>query len=120
MDLHKCKHDQIAGCCEDDLDCDDGNGCTLDVCKPEGCVYSWLVDGTVCEDGSACTEGDFCKAGECIPGKSVVCPKPKVCWISGCDPLFGCWTEPLPDGTKCGEEGVCVGGSCCMPPCLPF
>ena len=56
-----------AGVCLDgeELDCEDGNPCTLDDCETvPGCVYEEVIGP--CEDGSACTVGDGCINGSCV------------------------------------------------------
>jgi cysteine-rich repeat protein/parallel beta-helix repeat protein len=66
------------GTCQTDVDCDDGNGCTNDVCQGGACVNTAIpgcggpcATAADCDDGNACTE-DVCQAGACqnnpIPG----------------------------------------------------
>ena len=53
-----------------ELECDDENACTTDICLPEtGCVNDYNADP--CDDGDPCTEGDACDAGVCQPGADV-------------------------------------------------
>jgi len=65
-------------------DCDDGNACTVDYCDPVlGCMHDLIV----CDDGNPCTT-DYC------------------------DPVVGCVFDPMPDGTPCGDDMICIGGDC--------
>jgi hypothetical protein len=49
--------------CEVDLDCDDGNPCTDDVCSVSLCNSSDNTDS--CDDSLSCTSGDICGGGVC-------------------------------------------------------
>ncbi|MCP5468392.1 MAG: thrombospondin type 3 repeat-containing protein [Deltaproteobacteria bacterium] len=53
--------------CANDIDCDDGDPCTDDVCSDENfqCEHSPNT-GNACDDNDACTEGDTCQEGECV------------------------------------------------------
>ncbi|MFT3926632.1 MAG: lamin tail domain-containing protein [Myxococcales bacterium] len=54
--------------------CDDGNGCTLDLCDEDArCLYQTLDDGDACDDGDPCSAGDVCGAGVCAPGNTLTC-----------------------------------------------
>jgi len=45
-----------------DVRCDDGDGCTIDVCSPQGvCLSEWIL----CGDGNDCTV-DSCEDGACV------------------------------------------------------
>lgn len=49
--------------------CDDGNGCTVDVCKAPGdCAHTPAADGVPCTATTACAAGATCKAGTCTNG----------------------------------------------------
>jgi len=54
----------------DDLDCDDGNACTTDICDADaGCLHPF--NSVSCDDGNACTAPDACSAGVCT-GTAIV------------------------------------------------
>lgn len=56
-----------------DVDCDDSNECTNDLCDTEtGCIHENLVD-TLCNDGNDCTGGDYCMEGSCLAGFETCC-----------------------------------------------
>jgi hypothetical protein len=56
-----CVGTPVAGCCLLDAECDDGFGCTVDVCDTDhACVLTPLD----CQDDQACTV-DWCQGGAC-------------------------------------------------------
>lgn len=71
-----------------DCDGDPSNGCETPLDTVDNC----LACGNKCDDGNACTE-DIC------------------------DPVEGCVSTSVPDGTPCGMGGTCQGGQCadCAP-----
>ncbi len=106
------------------LSCDDGNGCTLDLCKPiNGCVNTYEPPGEKCDDGSPCTQGDKCDGvGKC---KGTVVKKAGCCSsASDCDDKFACTTDscdnkkarcvhaPLTCSGNTCTLGWCSGGTC--------
>ena len=108
--------------CED-VECEDGDPCTEDVCDDTGeCVYSPL-DGAPCDDGDACTVDDTCSdKGECAGDANAPCEDDNGCTTDTCDPGTGCIHALLPDGESCNDgdsctlvdscvEGECVGSS---------
>lgn len=98
-------------------DCDDGNGCTTDVCDPEsGCTHP--ANNKACSDGDPCTVQDSCAATKCS-GKPKPCDDNKPCTADSCDPKAGCQHGPdcqLPQ--VCGAGGK--KGVCAKPPPLPY
>src|SRR5262245_38659132 len=78
--------------CSDELACDDGNECTLDVCDDRGCSHPPVEAGADCgnPNGEVCSAPDTCDgAGVCVPNHA---PEGTVC-----------------DGGRC-TEGACVAG----------
>ena len=85
-------------------------------CGDEGIIPDPCQD-VVCDDNDACT------SDRCYPGESrhhpVVCNDGNVCTEDRCDPVRGCETTPVDDGTPCGdgarvcEAGTCVGDFAC-------
>lgn len=73
------------GACVDgtQVDCNDDNACTIDVCDPErgGCLGLFVTaectdqscQPAACDDGESCTTNDQCVAGECFGGKTRDC-----------------------------------------------
>ena len=81
-----------------ELQCDDDQPCTNDVCGPDGCLF--LPKSGACSDGSECSAGDFCEKGKCLPGPPLKCDDGSVCTIDKCDAFVGC-TYELVDSTCC-------------------
>lgn len=99
--------------------CDDGNPCTKDSCKPPtGCIHEPLNGGT-CDDGNDCTTGDTCVNGIC-QGTGPECNDNNPCTDDICTPESGCKhvpnTRPCDDNDPCTiadrcEDGVCKPGT---------
>jgi hypothetical protein len=122
------------------IDCSDGNPCTEDGCFGPLCTYVLVPDGTDCitgvcrrgacraagcladrdcDDGNWCNGAETCSStGACAPGTAPACGLATACEQPVCDPLLGCKTQPLPDGTACddGDPGTaqdaCRSGAC--------
>jgi TolB protein len=84
-----------AGACSKHDDCDDGNVCTQDICKPHTgtCEYHPTRQRLACDDGNACTSVDACDHGVC----------------RGSDLPDG---ESCSDGNACTKQDTCQSGSC--------
>ena len=92
------------------LNCNDGNGCTLDSCDElTGCKHQ-SVSGD-CSDGNACTWPDVCAQGECIAGDGVDCDDANPCTADSCNPGKGCVHTPT--GGGCDDGNVCTVGDHC-------
>ena len=93
--------------CEEDIDCNDKNECTEDICIEGFCQNTCSV-GQVCDDGNEYTHGDVCT--ETIDG--CVCVGEPECTVNAdCDDDNACTSD------VCDENGVCqhdclVGQSC--------
>jgi hypothetical protein len=91
------------------LDCEDGNPCTDDSCKPGvGCVH--VNNGAPCDDGNACSKDDACKLGSCVPGPAVNCDDTFPCTSDGCDFATGCTHQPF--DALCDDGETCTDDSC--------
>jgi len=107
----------IAGFCtgSGDLECDDLNTCTVDLCEPgAGCTY--LPGFGICDDGNPCTLGDACVGGVCEAAEFDDCDDGNICTTDSCDPVSGCVNAPnkqaCNDGDACTILDLCQGGSC--------
>ena len=58
-------------------DCDDGNPCTDDACRREGCVNAPIA--AACDDGVHCNGADTCEAGACTVHAGDPCTGGMVC-----------------------------------------
>jgi len=88
--------------CHNNLDCDDGHGCTVDTCDTDGthrCVNSTAASGAVCR-GAA---GD-CDVEERCTGSGVDCPSDgvKAPSVTCRDAIAPCDTVEVCDGTASG------------------
>ena len=108
-----------SGSCDGpEIDCDDGDPCTIDSCDRDagGCVYT-VEQGATCDDGDACTSGDLCLAdGSCL-GTAVSCVDGNTCTEGACDPESGaCVYSPIEgacnDQQPCTVDDICVEGAC--------
>ncbi len=125
------------------LDCGSPGVCDSVRFDPETltCVRAPKADGTACEDVLACIEAGSCQAGSCVgraarcddansctsdscavgrgcQHAAVECAAPaNPCQAALCDPVRGCGTAPVMDGTPCGAvscelANVCLAGQC--------
>lgn len=58
-----------------------------------------------CGDDLECTSDEDCDDGN-------------ECTFEDCRASYGCWYEPVDDGTRCGNGRVCWGGVCTEDPCV--
>ncbi|MEC9072703.1 MAG: hypothetical protein VX938_10005, partial [Myxococcota bacterium] len=124
--------------------CDDENPCTDDTCDPvvaDGCVH--IPTEAACDDGDPCTEGDACDEGACVPGEAKSCDDGDPCngveacggdgeCLVGepmnCDDQDPCTTDACDsetgacssDPVVCGDNSVCVEGTCEDMVCEPY
>ena len=95
------------GCLHEPSDalCDDGEFCTLDTCDPDlGCQYA--NNPAQCEDGDVCTTGDACVDKVCTPSGELNCDDGNGCTADTCDAVAGCQHEAL-TGPQ-GEMLCCI------------
>lgn len=102
---------------EDGTECTDAAGypgtCDAGLCEAD------CPDGDPGDDGDACTEDEVCADGVC-GGSQVNCEAPAgACQEAVCDPVDGCTSMDIADGTPCTEDGsacttagTCDEGSC--------
>ncbi|MFH1530554.1 MAG: hypothetical protein ABIK09_07455 [Pseudomonadota bacterium] len=99
----------------DEVDCDDGNACTADLCEGAGGCTHVAATGGECLDGDACTIGDHCEAGACV-GSPLSCNDGNGCTVETCAPQLGCLyeytTDPCNDGDPCSVGDTCLAGTC--------
>ncbi len=82
-----------------DVDCEDGNACTIDTCDPVlGCGRSFSTAS--CDDANACTTNDRCQGGACA-GTPILCNQPPADYCL--DPMTV---------VRHSASVVCVAGNC--------
>ncbi len=92
----------------DELDCDDGEECTVDSCNGWQCVYEARV-GQDCDDGDVCTLADSCsEEGACVGDGELVCDDGNGCTMDSCDAKVGCVNQSLSDGSSCNDGDSCT------------
>lgn len=90
------------------------------VCIPQtgDCYPQYYADGTSCDDGNLCTAFDACHAGWCVGVEyydcSVSAPPGDCMGPPLCDPVTGCYRNPLPDGSPCFTDDGCTTASACF------
>jgi hypothetical protein len=95
----------------------DGNACHNSCIASGQCLAGTCV-GTAsnCDDNNPCT-ADSCAANGC-QHVAIACAAPSnKCLAARCDAVLGCVSEPVADGTLCGESTcemaqVCMAGQC--------
>ncbi len=114
------------GTCAVNVDCDDGNNCTTDVCQASACIHTAIagcggggglgsacMTAADCNDGNACTT-DVCQGGTCVAGPLVVCDDGNACTTDTCNGSTGCTYTPIPGcGTAVCGDGIVQAGEAC-------
>lgn len=101
-----------------DKNCNDSNGCTLDLCDAGVCLHK--PQGFAgCDDGNPCTAFDKCTQGVCQPGTPVACLDGNPCTDDVCFPNTGQCVHgntaagvPCTDGNACTNPDKCGAGNC--------
>lgn len=96
----------------DEIECDDGNDCTEDICDPNDprvCVFTDVPEDTPCNDGGVCDGAGQC--GAC--SRDEQCPDDfNECTAPACE-ANACGMASLADGTPC-TGGTCRDGACAL------
>lgn len=127
-----------------DLACPEDEACRMFAFdRGLGACVEQEIDGP-CDDGSLCSTEDHCDAGVCV-GVAIQCPMLGECSRGVCDPTLGCFnvadpnlcddddpctadscdvaggcsSEPMPEGSGCGEFPACTAGTCIAGLCTP-
>ena len=89
-----CTHEVIPGCCNDNVECADGDACTNDVCVANGCKNTFMPG--CCKANGDCDDGDFCTEDTCQNNV--------------------CFNAPIPDCCKvdleCSDGNACTSDKC--------
>ncbi|TFH25223.1 MAG: hypothetical protein E4H03_01420 [Myxococcales bacterium] len=94
------------------IDCNDGVGCTTDLCDEAGDVCEHLPTDVVCDDRVSCNGAETCDAGQgCVVGAPLDCDDGVECTIDVCDgQADACLNVALDavcdDGNPCTDD-VC-------------
>jgi len=124
--------DVLAGCQTGTaIACDDGVGCTTDVCDEAIDACAVTVVDAACDDGVFCNGAETCdSAAGCRAGIAMECaPLDDACRENVCDEAVdACGVFPANDGVVCDDvqactdddrcdSGECEGGPLCNEPC---
>jgi hypothetical protein len=92
-------------CVHDEINCDDGDRCTIDSCAAAtGCIHT----PKNCDDGNVCTINDRCVNGGCLHDP-MDCDDGDLCSVEmGCDPAVGCVRRWM----TCGDDNPCTADEC--------
>ncbi len=95
--------------------CDDGVGCTVDVCDPATDACAHAADDSLCDDGRFCNGVETCDAlADCQAGVAPDCDDGVGCTVDSCDPaLDDCLS--VPDDGQCDNGVFCDGAEVCDP-----
>ncbi len=105
----RCVGSTIPGCCHDDVDCGDGDPCTVDRCDSNTCS----------NEPMDCSVADRCQVGFCNPASGscetapMACDDSNPCNVDACDPVQGCMTTPALEGTSCSDGNGCTFDDVC-------
>jgi hypothetical protein len=110
----------MAGICQGGVPvvCDDGIGCTADLCNPSGGTCSFPPVNAICDDGLICNGIETCVAQVgCVQGTPVVCNDNVTCTFDQCiEPSGTCQNVPIDadcdDGVFCNGDEVCTPNDC--------
>jgi hypothetical protein len=92
-----------------DLDCDDDDICTDDICNPAlGCVS--VFNEAPCDDGDDCTATDLCQGGQCAGTVPVICNDDIQCTTDSCVAEEGC--QFVPTDSACDDDNPCTDDVC--------
>jgi hypothetical protein len=108
----------VAAECDSDLDCGDGNPCTIDACSGGLCTNDPMRTGTTCDDGDPGTVRDACFGGICTGvaagcGSDFECGDGNPCTEDRCV-TASCVNGIVADGTLCDDGVACTEGSTCF------
>ena len=102
-----------------DLECDDENPCTEDLCDTaKGCVTK-DDDTETCDDGLTCTSDDHCSGGACV-ASPCPCTVASDCGAALACRRFDCTdqtcisaADPAADGSACDDSDPCTTAGAC-------
>jgi len=121
-----CKADELPCTCKDVSDCPDPDCAACVLCegcknyprsccdRPKRCEPNEFAIGP-CDDGNACTTGEACHEGRCLGGQPRECNDGRnPCTVEICDPVLGCVSREMPNGTSCSDDDACTINETCQ------
>lgn len=71
------------------------------------------IEGNPPCDAGPCALAAACNAGQCRPTLIRTCNDDNPCTVDSCDPVEGCVTRPVANGTGCDDGDGCTVGDVC-------
>jgi Proprotein convertase P-domain len=95
------------------INCDDGIGCTTDVCNDPSGTCSNTANDAACDDGLACNGAETCSATlDCQAGTTVNCDDGVGCTVDACNEPSGTCSNMASDAV-CDDGLFCNGSETC-------
>ena len=92
------------------VDCNDGVGCTIDVCLEPSGTCGNSPSNSLCDDGVFCNGAETCDAAmDCQTGSAPNCDDNIACTVDGCD-LMADSCIYVPDSSLCACGETCEPG----------
>ena len=134
-------HDVVEACvgpvgCNSDIDCDDGDDCTIDTCLPDGSCFYEASPACGGGPGACCTDaecmnvsveecgvygGEFYGAGtscDTVECTGLGCQEDSDCGPDSCETALcvggTCEYSAAPDGQACDDNDLCTTGESCV------
>ena len=101
--------------------CDDGVGCTVDMCDEDTDMCTNMPNDSLCDDGEFCNGTEVCDPnGDCQAGTAVVCDDGIACTTDSCNDITDeCVSSPnngaCNDNDPCTLD-ICTGNGCMNSP----
>lgn len=96
------------------LDCYNDDPCKEGYCDTDlGCQVHNL-NNVPCDNDTICDGREICQNGICSTGTALECEISDPCNFGYCDPVSGCQTESVHDGTSCDDGDPCNGTEICI------
>ncbi len=110
--------------CQDgtDVDCDDGVGCTVDVCNEGTLSCDHTPSDALCDDGQWCNGTETCNLLlDCQAGIEVDCADTNDCTNDSCDETGDVCENAcnaIDEQDPCCSDPACESAPLCGPPCI--
>jgi len=98
------------GACTSEVDCNDDNVCTDDLCTGGMCQF--VANAAACDDGVYCNGQDVCDAGACTAHPTAACDDGVACTIDACDEASRSCSSAA-DDALCDDGLACSGVETC-------
>lgn len=125
---HECVHEELKTC-QNAIDCDDSNACSVDACVQNLCSYSPSTNPLCCLSDQDCNDNDATTEDVCLENSCYFKPEGTCLLASECDDLNSCTFDSCQDtacvnspnmstACNCTSDLDCAGGK--GGACIPF